>query len=353
MMNEESTGNATYDTQLCQEAASVFAEVIKICNETGVFKLQSWETWTDNFWVWSNNRSLMSGGTEVIMNPLPFNATRISASMVQQLIPANLAASGTSTTEVPAHNFIKNYSMTNGLPIEDPASGYNPDDPWTGREPRFYKDIIIDGDELVASDVAGPDRYAQLYTGGRHRANNGSVSGYYYKRWTPKGINKYQVGGRWGHFMSFIPYMRLADVYLMYAEAALHGYGTAYSKAPGGMTAEEALNTIRNRAQLPNLDSKFTATKDDFMGGIIRERAVELAYEAHRFCDLRRWNLAGEMKYKEKTAIEFDRDPVTKRPVNIRERVVVTRVFDKKHNWLPIQVQFTKQYSEFPQNPGW
>ena len=79
---------------------------------------------------------------------------------------------------------------------------------------------------------------------------------------------------------------------------------------------------------------------------------LNLAFEGHRWMDLRRWNIAGETKYREKTAIDFDR-AANGKPINLQERVVVTRVFDKKHNWLPFQVSFTKLYKDFPQNPGW
>ena len=147
--------------------------------------------------------------------------------------------------------------------------------------------------------------------------------------------------------------MRLADVYLMYAEAALWGYGSVSGAVPGsGLTAEQALNVIRNRAQLPNLTAKYTATQEIFMQEIIRERAVELAFEGHRWFDLRRWNLLGDPKYLYKTAIDFDRGSDGK-PVNLQERVVVTRVVEKKHNWVPFPVSDTKLYEGFTQNPGW
>ncbi len=64
-------------------------------------------------------------------------------------------------SEVPTWNYIKNYAMANGLPIDDPASGYDPNDPWANREPRFYSDIAVDGDKMVASAAAGPDQYIQ------------------------------------------------------------------------------------------------------------------------------------------------------------------------------------------------
>jgi hypothetical protein len=118
------------------------------------------------------------------------------------------------------------------------------------------------------------------------------------------------------------------------------------------MTAEKAVNTVRTRATVPDLDPKFTATKELFFEEIVRERAVELAFEGARFCDLRRWNRNSDPRYLDKTAIDFDRGTNGK-PINLKERLVVKRVADKKHNWLPIQVKFTVQYEGFPQNPGW
>lgn len=350
MMNESSTGSASYDPELCKEAAKVFAEVIRICDETGAYKLQSWDTWTDNFWVWSPGNKIRSGGTEVIMNPTVYDVGYPRWTTCRTSSPLQFSA-GNNQVEVPTANYIKNYGMANGLPIDDPLSGFDPADPWANRDPRFYKDIVVDGDKMVTSNAAGLDQYAQLYNGGRHKGGSqGSVTGFYYKKWTPVGCNPWD--NKWGNFQAYVPYMRLGDVYLMYAEAVLQGYGSSLASVPGSITAERAVNIIRNRAQVPNLDSKFTSTKDAFMEAIIHERAVELAFEGHRWFDLRRWNIAGEMKYRQKTALDFERGPNGK-PINIQERVVVTKVFEKKHNWLPFQVSYTKLYKEFPQNPGW
>lgn len=353
MMNESSTGNATFDTELCKQAAQAFAEVIKLCNETGAYKLQTWATWTDNFWVWSPSNNVRSGGTEVIMNQMIYDVGYTRWTTVRSNSPVQFGA-GNNKVEVPTHNYVKNYGMANGLPLEDLESGYNPADPWSGRDPRFYVDIVYDGNLMVTSNASAglPDKYALLYNGGRHKGGTqGSVTGYFVKKFTPLGCNPWD--NKWGSFQAYEPRMRLADIYLMYAEAALWGYGSAVGTVPGSnLTAEQAFNTIRNRAQLPNISSKYTATKELFMGEIIRERAVELAFEGQRWFDLRRWNLNGDPKYLYKTAIDFDRAPNGK-PINMQERVVVTRVVEKKHNWVPFTVSYTKLYKEWPQNPGW
>ena len=352
MMNESSTGVNAYDPELCKQAAAAFAQVIDICNTTGAYKMESTATRTNNFWIDSPKYTVRSGGTEVIMNPTIYQPDFVRWTTCRAGAVAQFNAGNGNKVEVPTQNYIKNYGMANGLPLDDPASGYNPADPWTGRDPRFYTDIVYDGVQMVTSPSGGLDRFAQLYNGGRHKDGvNGSVTGYYYKKWTPMGCNPWDK--RWENLATYIPIMRLADVYLMYAESVLHGYGTAQSSVPGSnLTAEEALNIVRERGGIGKITPAYTATKDKFMGEIIRERAVELAFESHRWFDLRRWNIAGDPKYLYKTALDFDRGSNGK-PINMKERVVVTRVFDKKNNWVPFQVGDTKMYKEFPQNPGW
>jgi hypothetical protein len=97
------------------------------------------------------------------------------------------------------------------------------------------------------------------------------------------------------------------------------------------------------------------------MSEVRRERAVELAYEGHRFNDLRRWFLLTESPYTLKKAVEFDRalttfdktDPSQNKVLNLREVVLVERKFSNKHYWLPLKVKDVSMYPEFYQNPGW
>lgn len=79
--------------------------------------------------------------------------------------------------------------------------------------------------------------------------------------------------------------LRLADVYLMYAEAANEAYGPL---GDGGL-ALEVVNKIRHRGNLPALAPEKYADKETFFYAIEQERIVELYAEGHRFFDLRRW----------------------------------------------------------------
>lgn len=349
MINEEATGSNSYNAELAGQAAQAFGELLKLADETGIYKLQEWQYWTDNFHKFNN---LRPGGSEGIMMPIIYDRGRVRWSALGGTVPSSFGLNSGSSADVPTHNHVKNYAMANGLPIDDPESGYDPNDPWTGREPRFYADIVYDG--VNFSNIKASEKYAELFNGGRHRSeiNPPSVTGYYQKRYNGMGP-KFTVSLA-GGLQAYVPYLRLADVYLMYAEAVNFSTGGGPKATSGNysMTAEQALNVVRNRAQLPNLNAKFTANKEVFFEEIVRERAVELAFEGARFCDLRRWNRNGDPRYLDKTAIDFDRGPDGK-PVNVRERLVVRRVAEKKHNWLPIQVNFTKLYEGFPQNPGW
>jgi|AGTN01.1.fsa_nt_gi SusD family. len=351
MMNESSTGVNAYDAELCKQAAGVFAEVIRLSGESGAYALEPWETRSSNFWVDSPGNKTRPGGKEVIRNQTIYNLDYSRWTTNRTSNPVQFGA-GNTRVEVPTHNYVENYGMANGLPLNDPASGYNPNDPFSNRDPRFYVDIVVDGNRIANSTGAGVHQFAQLYNGGIHKGGTqGSVTGYYYRKFTPLGCNQWD--NRWGNFQTYQPRLRLADIYLMYAEAVLWGYGSAKSSAPGSsLTSEQAFNTIRNRSNLPDIDQRFLASKESFMEEIIRERAVELAFEGLRWFDLRRWNVLGEMKYREKYALDYDRGSDGK-PINIQKRLVFTRPIEKKHNWVPFEVNDISIYAEFPQNPGW
>ena len=86
------------------------------------------------------------------------------------------------------------------------------------------------------------------------------------------------------------PIIRLAELYLNYAEAANEAYGPD-GQAPGvAMTALEALNTVRSRVGMPAVLDAYTTDRDALRPRIKNERAVELCFEGyHYYCDIRRW----------------------------------------------------------------
>lgn len=130
------------------------------------------------------------------------------------------------------------------------------------------------------------------------------------------------------------------------------------------MNAVTAVNKIRERAGVGDVADEYLTTLDGFMSELRRERAVELAFEGHRWTDLRRWLLVDKEPYTLKKAVYFDRakdqtdadrykNPENNHVVNLREEVLSTRHFTEKHYWLPFLKSDVQMYPEFKQNPGW
>ncbi|MFW5754181.1 MAG: RagB/SusD family nutrient uptake outer membrane protein, partial [Marinilabiliaceae bacterium] len=266
----------------------------------------------------------------------------------------------------PTANYVSYYGMENGLPIADPEepdpeSGYDPEHPWQNRDPRFYHDIVYDGVQCVEDPAAGDDMYANLFSGGSYRdPNSGSRTGYLNYKFIPNTVNDWDGGQDQSHHMH-LSYMRLADVYLMYAEAAANSsYGLDGTPSGYSKNAVQAVDFVRDRAGVPGVADKFTGSTEEFMKELRRERAVELAFEHHRFNDLRRWLLLTERPYTLKTSHEFERaegfdpdNPRENRVVNLSEEVILERDFSDKHYWLPLKTDDVNMYEELDQNPGW
>ncbi|HLP05817.1 MAG TPA: RagB/SusD family nutrient uptake outer membrane protein [Paludibacter sp.] len=351
LMNKQSTGSATYNADYCQKAAAAFAEMLKYVDSGESFhKLVLFKDYSSLFY--SNGSNVMPGYPEAIFMSQTYNTWFNGCPWGPSSIFAARSIGGGYCS--PNARYVENYGMANGLPIDDPESGYDPADPWANRDPRFYHDIVIDGDKIVSGSLPADDeklRYAALYTGGVSRDESTcSRTGYLLRKLTPITANsKDNFPNNYMH----LAYMRLPDVYLMYAEAVLQGYGSATSEGPNYITAEAALNVVRTRCGAGPVAQKYVGDKDKFMSEIIRERAVELAFEAdYRFNDLRRWLLWGDKKYLEKTAIYFDRGTNGK-PINMTEKVIATRIFPERAYWLPLKTADVNLYPSFGQNPGW
>jgi hypothetical protein len=143
MMNQLATGSNTYDQELCKQAAEAFSRVLKM-SESGEsqYKLLPWDKWSENVYTISNN-GRHPGFPEVLFGPPTYDAGRSRWSLVNMFIPPPLG--GEAGISSPAANYVNYFGMANGLPLNAAGSGYNVADPWTNRDPRFYKTIVYDG----------------------------------------------------------------------------------------------------------------------------------------------------------------------------------------------------------------
>ncbi len=184
----------------------------------------------------------------------------------------------------PTQELVDDYQMANGLDIDDPASGYDPQDPYVGRENRFYDFIVYDGapykqdwmstwDTIYTRiDLVHPSKN-QIDFGGDDVGN----TGYYFKK---RLDNAHCRGGNLDG-RNYV-YYRYAEVLLNYAEAQNEAVGPDAS-------VYEAINAVRQRpgTDLPALAAGMTQA--EMRDAIKRERRIELVYEGHRLYDLWRW----------------------------------------------------------------
>jgi len=162
------------------------------------------------------------------------------------------------------------------------------------------------------------------------------------------------------------PFLRLADIYLTYAEAVYESTGS-YTSIPGGlsMSAADAINLVRARVGQPDVATTLPfyenaalpnscETDDDSAFRLLyrNERHVELAYEGQFWFDIRRWKRAHLKNGVPIQQLVFDgKNSVDENTV--RRKTVTPYVFTDAHYWLPFPVAMTRYSKDWEQNPGW
>jgi hypothetical protein len=147
---------------------------------------------------------------------------------------------------------------------------------------------------------------------------------------------------------------RLGELYLNYAEAAANAGNAAEARA--------AINKIRSRAGMPDLPASLQG--EALIERIHNERRVELAFEEHRFFDVRRWQQpTGNLEATDRQVTGIMWEPQingtdTTYVVNPDRRPVFTRsTSDRKYLMLPIPQSEVAKMREYTgkdwQNPGW
>lgn len=285
------------------------------------------------------------------------------------------------STLAPTHRMAELFYTKNGLPItQDKSWNYaNKNNLRTGtaaekyyikqayqtaelnfdREPRYYADLAFDGGIWygIGKYADGGDIwYVQGKLGsaaGRTDIRNFSATGY----WPKKLVNYLNTQSDGTEFTTqrySWPLVRLADLYLMYAEA------TNEVNGPNGDTYNY-INKIRTRAGLPDVVSSWAnfaidasknkpATKEGLRDIIHQERMIELAFEGSRFWDLRRWKEApnvynGVIKgwdIEQRDAINY-----------YREKVLANQSFQLRDYFWPIKDNNILVNNNLVQNLGW
>lgn len=285
-------------------------------------------------------------------------------------LPRRFAGGNSAIFTNPTQNIVDKFEVINNgiaYPIDDPRSGYDSQNPYANRDPRFYNNIIIPGEEWGV-DKKGKKLYQELYVDGidykeasvNSQTNARDISGYMCKKYIwPEAVDGTR---QWTLYNRNMVYIRVAQVYLDYAEAMNEAYGPTADPKGYGLTAVQAINVIRNRVGLSDVLIEFTASKTDFRDKIRDERAVELMWENHRWFDLRRWMIAEDVlgepirgvkaippsnhkSVKDKSTLNFT--------FEYFDALSEQRVFNLRHYWYPLPATDVQDLFNYKQNPGW
>lgn len=191
------------------------------------------------------------------------------------------------TGTCPSGNLVDAYEhITDGrFDWANPAHAANP---YANRDPRMAKTIVVNGSKFGKTQDT-----VMLYYGGTNGKprDRASKTGYHLRKFMNESLDLTlnETGAKQWIFM------RLTEFYLNYAELMNELYGpTGVGTGTLSVSALSALNSVRRRAAV-NLPAITTpGNTDNFRELIRRERQVELAFEGHRFWDLKRWIIAGQ-----------------------------------------------------------
>lgn len=249
---------------------------------------------------------------------------------------------------VSASNTFEKYNFPIGL--ENAGGGNCP----TQNLVEAYEEGDIRLEATVAQNgEQWPNNTLETFIGG---ANGQPIAyatptGYYLKKYVNKSltIGASNATTERHHWVMF----RLGEFYLNYAEAMLNYTGGGYETASGlSMTAAQAVNVVRTRAKLANIAADLSASQ--FAERLENERFVELAFEGHRFYDLRRWKKAGDAKYRTIKTMQITKNADGTFNYNVQTDAQTRSYWDDKMYLFPIaQSEILKSGGALTQNPGW
>jgi hypothetical protein len=244
-------------------------------------------------------------------------------------------------------NFVRKYEDKNGNMVNwDNAGANDLSAKYASLDPRFKQSIAYTGSRWNNNDPI-----VETYTGGKN------AKGCFGGQWMMKPMPEAVAGG--GSAPASMPMFRLNEYYLNYAEAMNEFQGPGAPSATG--TAEppnvptspyDAVNRIRARSGMPKLPAGLS--QDQFRGRVRNERAIELAFEDHRFWDIRRWLIAedeGVMKGA-MYGLRITRLTTTPATYSYLPYVIENRSFNKNMYLHPFDLNEVLK-GNLVQNPGW
>lgn len=314
--------NDSENRDLYKRAATASLDVINYCGENNITLGKYTDLWGADNWK----------ASEMIF------VRRVGDTDDPERTNFPIGMENAKSGNCPTQTLVDAYEMKNG---GEP----NQKDPYTGRDPRFAMTIAVNGDKWPNTNP----NPLEIYTGGRDAAPvpYATPTGYYVKKYVDGATDISASTSSGGKRHSWITF-RLGEFLLNYAEATFKYFGSADTKdAELTMTAREAVNKVRKRTGVDMPDFPEGMSSSDFWSRYKNERMVELAFEGHRFWDVRRWKEGGFTSIGRMLITKNSDDSFT------YTRSIKALVWDDKMYFYPIPDSEIRKNPNLKQNPGW
>lgn len=315
--------------------------------------------------VWANPNSRTAFLQQAAM-PRLVTSVSIAAAREQLAVPIKIAEMFYSRNGVPINedkiiNFSNKYNLRTAKTSERfyIKEGYRTARLNFDREPRFYADLGFDGGVWYKYDSPTNSDEGTFVLEGKSTQLAGAVdfgfyneTGYYLK----KVVDWNMINGTNGPTYREYPWpeIRLADIYLMYAEAI-----NEVESSPNS-NVYRYINEIRNRAGLRDVQYAWDnfsnnpgkyKTRDGMREIIHQERLIEMAFEGSRYWDIRRWKKATETFNQPITGWSVFQ-PTTEEYYRVRTIFSQNFIAPRDYLW-PIRTYDLTVNPRLVQNPGW
>ena len=322
--------NKENNSDLWRQAAQANKDVIDFCTANGISLGKYSEIWGTNNW---------QAGEMIFVR-------RVGDMNWPETTNFPVGMENGNSGNCPTQTLIDAYEMqATGLAWDEPGSGYDQADPYAGRDPRLAMTIAVNGDKWPDTNP----NPLETYQGGRNGLPlaGATPTGYYLKKYLDKTIDISTSTGSGSTRHNWVTY-RLGEFYLNYAEAVFNYLGSAdATDATFTMSAVDAVNVVRSRSDVNMPGFPTGLSNDEFTEKYRRERMVELAFEGHRFWDVRRWKDGASQRSIIEMQITKNGDRYT------YNRVPKPRYWDDKMYLFPIPDSEIRKNPNLTQNPGW
>lgn len=291
----------------------------------------------------------VDGGNNVLQSPQLIFETRGTENNTFEGYNMPIGYEGGNSGNTPTQNLVDDFQVLNSDGTAEDfdwnntqhvSNMYYDRDGNPTRDPRLYMTVVCNGMNFMGNTV-------ETFVGGKNAQpmQGATMTGYYLKKLMNETVSLSPVTPvkKFHHF----PNYRYAEVLLNYAEAMNRIGGADYFTGNLRLSARMAVNEVRTAAGMPEFTGTYTP--DEFEKIIKRERRIELAFEDHRFWDIRRWKEGDLVK-------EIYGVKITKSGNNSYEyskELVQTRVWENKMYLYPIPQNETYVNPNLKQNPEW